>query len=87
VWGGYLFLLIARFGYLKIKSTKNSPSCSFILGDLKNHIGLGLKNPKRCSHEVGKGLRYVINQVLCLVFFLKRTGTKMFFHQGFWQTP
>ncbi len=63
MWGGYLFLLIARSGYLKIKNTKNSPSGSLVLGDLKKHLGLGLKNPKGCSHEVGQGLRYVINQV------------------------
>ncbi len=58
---------MARSGYLNLQNTKNSPSGSLVLGDLKNHLGLGLglglKNPKRCSHEVGQGLRYVINQV------------------------
>jgi hypothetical protein len=54
----FVFLIIVEFKYLKIKSSKNYPSPILLfLGDLKNHLGLSLKNPKKGDYEVGAGVR------------------------------
>jgi hypothetical protein len=53
VWGGYIYIyiyiyIIVGLGYSKIKNLKNGPSLVLLsLGDLKNRLGLDLKNPKR----------------------------------------
>jgi len=48
------FLIIVGLGYSKIKNSKNGPSSILLLlGDLKNWLGLDLKNPKKGDYEVG----------------------------------
>jgi hypothetical protein len=56
------FFLTSRVQVLK-KIKELPGSSSFILGDLKNHLGPGFKNPKRGSYEVGQWLEHVINRV------------------------
>jgi hypothetical protein len=58
-----VFLLIVRFGYLKIKNSKNCRSVLLFLGDLKNCPGSGFRNSKRGGYEMGARVRYVINHV------------------------
>jgi hypothetical protein len=57
-------LIIVRFGYMKIKNSKNCPgSVLLFLGDLKNCPGLGFRNSKIGGYEMGARVRYVNNHV------------------------
>ncbi len=54
--GGYKcdFFIIVGFEYLKIKISKNHLSMVLLfLGELKNHLGPGLRHPKRGNYEMG----------------------------------
>jgi hypothetical protein len=43
---------------LKIKNSRNHLSLILLfLRDLKNHLGMGLKKPKRGNYEVGVGVK------------------------------
>jgi hypothetical protein len=55
----YIYILIiVGLGYSKIKNLKNGPSSVLLsLGDLKNLLGLDLKNPKKGDYEVGMGVK------------------------------
>jgi hypothetical protein len=54
----YIFLVIIKCGYLKIKNSKNHlGSIIFIFRDLKNCLGLSFKNPKKGGYEVGARVR------------------------------
>jgi hypothetical protein len=59
--GGLLFVLllvIVGFEYLKIKISKNCSGLVLLfLGNLKNCLGLGHRNLKTGSYEVGVGVR------------------------------
>jgi len=49
-----IFLIIVGFEYLEIKISKNHLSMVLLfLGDLKNHLGPDLRNPKRGNYEMG----------------------------------
>ncbi len=51
-----IFLIIVGFEYLKIRISKNHLSMVLLflfLGDLKNHLGRNLRNPKRGNYEMG----------------------------------
>jgi hypothetical protein len=64
VWGRYLFFhsnsQVRVFENKKI--SKNRPGLILLfLGDLKNHSGLGLRNPeKKGDYEVGAEVRVLI---------------------------
>jgi hypothetical protein len=62
MWGGYLvFKIIIKFGYLKIKNSKNCLSLILLfLRDFKNCLDLGLRNSKRGNYEVEAGVRVCI---------------------------
>jgi hypothetical protein len=65
MWGGYLvFKIIIKFRYLKIKNSRNHLSLILLfLRYLKNHLGLGLKKPKRGNYEVGVGVKVFFNKI------------------------
>ncbi len=56
--------------------------------DSKNHLGPGLRNPKRDIYEVGMRIRVCDQPHIRLDSLTKPlTSTKKFLYQGFWKTP